>query len=539
MPPKLQVNALSRALVRTPLPTPVPQRRQLHLASASSSAGPSGPSSSRPLARRRSEPTLQKRAFHATNVTGASQKDPYDVLGVARDAKTADIKKAYYALAKKWHPDSSKEENAAEKFHEIQSAYDILSDDKKRKAYDMYGTTGDSESDFGPGAGGFGGFQDFGGFGGGRGGQASDLFEQLFGGAFGRGQTGGFSGGGPFAGGAGFRQRPVRGDDLETTVNIDFIQACEGTAKQVTVTPVVECKPCHGSGLKPGEKKATCAQCRGTGQQAFQVQGMFMASTCRACNGSGSTIPRSARCDSCDGVGRVKERTTIDVDIPAGIEDGMKIKVPGAGDAPLSSTGPNGDLFVRVNVKPSSVFRRQGTNIFHDAKVPLTTALLGGKVRIPTLEGDVDVKIREGTQYGQEAVLKGRGVKSLYGRKGERGDLVVTWKVQIPRGLTAKQKKILQEFADDLDGKSAGSTNSNNGNGATGSGRNSADTKTNNRTDRVWDTEDVGRGPQGQGGVADKVAGALGSAVGWAERLLHRNKENSFEDQDKKDGGKK
>ena len=162
-------------------------------------------------------------------------------------------------------------------------------------------------------------------------------------------------------------------------------------------------------------------------------------------------------------------------------------------------------------------------------------------MRIPTLEGDVDVKIREGTQYGQEAVLKGRGVKSLYGRKGERGDLVVTWKVQIPRGLTAKQKKILQEFADDLDGKSAASTNSNNGNGATGSGRNSADTKTNNRTDRVWDTEDVSRGSHsgGQGGVADKVAGALGSAVGWAERLLHRNKENSFEDQDKKDGGKK
>lgn len=412
----------------------------------------------------------------------------------------------------------------------------------------MYGTAGD-EGDFGPGAGGFGGFQDFGGFGGGRGGAASDLFEQLFGGAFGRGQTGGFSGGGPFAGGAGFRQRPVRGDDLETTVSIDFVAACEGTKKSVTVTPVVECKPCHGSGLKAGEKRSTCQQCRGTGQQAFQVQGMFMASTCPACNGSGSTIPRSARCESCDGVGRVKERTTVDVDIPAGIEDGMKIKVPGAGDAPLSANGPSGDLFVRINVKPSSVFRRQGTNLFHDAKVPLTTALLGGKVRIPTLEGDVDVKIREGTQYGQEAVLKGRGVKSLYGRKGERGDLVVTWKVQIPRGLTQKQKAILQQFADELEGKTTSASASSTANGTGPVGGTSADTKnktTNNRTDRVWDTEEstpdsgsASTTSSGHGGVADKVAGALGSAVGWAERLLHRNKENSFEDQNKKDGGKK
>lgn len=413
----------------------------------------------------------------------------------------------------------------------------------------MYGTTGDGEGDFGPGAGGFGGFQDFGGFGGGRGGQASDLFEQLFGGAFGRGQSGGFGGGGPFAGGGGFRQRAVRGDDLETTVSVDFAAACEGTSASVTVTPVVECKPCHGSGLKAGEKKAACAQCRGTGQQAFQVQGMFMASPCAACNGSGTVIPRASRCGSCDGVGRVKERRTVAVDVPAGIEDGMKIKVPGAGDAPLAASGPSGDLFVRVVVKPSPLFRRQGTNLYHDARVPLTTALLGGKVRIPTLEGDVDVRIREGTQYGQEAVLKGRGVRSLYGRKGERGDLVVTWKVHIPRGLTPRQKALLQEFADDLDGK----TDSSKGTG-TGAPRGaSADTKNsttsnnnNNRTDRVFDTDDRASASAsadadaGAGaGVADKVAGALGSAVGWAERLLHRNKdkENSFEDQDRKDGG--
>lgn len=157
-----------------------------------------------------------------------------------------------------------------------------------------------------------------------------------------------------------------------------------------------------------------------------------MASTCTTCGGAGSTIPRNARCGTCDGVGRVKERKEVEVDIPEGIEDGMKIKVPNSGDMPLSSSGPPGDLLVRVNVKPSTVFRRQGTNLYHDAKVPLHTALLGGRIRIPTLEGDVEVRVREGTQNGEEAVLKGRGLKSVFGRK-DRGDLVVSWKLQIPR----------------------------------------------------------------------------------------------------------
>lgn len=144
-------------------------------------------------------------------------------------------------------------------------------------------------------------------------------------------------------------------------------------------------------------------------------------------------IPRSARCGECDGLGRLKEKQEIEVDIPAGIEDGMKVKLPGKGDMPLGASGPAGDLFVRVNVRSSPVFRRQGTNIYHEAKVPLHTAMLGGKVRIPTLEGDVEVRVREGTQNGEEAVLKGRGVKSLMGLSRERGDLVVGWKVQIPR----------------------------------------------------------------------------------------------------------
>jgi molecular chaperone DnaJ len=168
---------------------------------------------------------------------------------------------------------------------------------------------------------------------------------------------------------------------------------------------------------------------------------MFMASTCQACGGAGSTIPRSARCGECDGVGRVKERKVVDVQIPEGVEDGMRVKLPGSGDAPLSANGPPGDLYVRVSVKPSTVFRRQGTTLYHDAKVPLHTALLGGRVRIPTLEGDVEVRVREGTQNGEEAVLKGRGIKSVYGhRGGERGDLVVGWKIQIPRYVQVLSK---------------------------------------------------------------------------------------------------
>jgi molecular chaperone DnaJ len=222
------------------------------------------------------------------------------------------------------------------------------------------------------------------------------------------------------------------------------------------------------------------------------------------------------------------------VDIPAGIEDGMKIKIPGAGDAPLSAQGPAGDLYVRVSVKPSTVFRRQGTNIYHDAKVPLQTALLGGRVRIPTLEGEVDVRVREGTQNAEEAVLKGRGVKSLYGRKGERGDLVVSWKVQIPRSLTKRQRKIIQAYADDVEGRTPDIafldenptppppppphpdkfSDSAPRRGSGSSAKKAPETK-------PEDVPFVDPTPTHEG-VGDKVAHAIGGAIGWAERLFGR-----------------
>lgn len=385
------------------------------------------------------------------------------------------------------------------------------------------------------GGGGFGGFQDFGSaFGGARGGNASDLFEQLFGGAFGGAGQNPFGGGGSSFGGAGPRARHVRGDDLETTVTLSFTDACAGTKRKVTITPVVDCKPCSGSGLKPGEKKATCSTCRGTGQQAFQVQGMFMSSTCPTCHGTGTLIPRSSRCGECDGIGRVKEKREVEVDIPAGIEDGMKIKMPNEGDAPITGAGPSGDLYVRINVRPSPVFRRQGTNIYHDAKVPLQTALLGGRVRIPTLEGEVDVRVREGTQNGEEAVLKGRGVKSLYGRKSERGDLVVSWKIQIPRSLTSRQRKIIQAFADDVEGRTpdlefgTGPSSPKSSPNSSPSPPPAADAP---HPDKMGDSRpyvdpSARAGQEGHDcandNVIDKAAHAIGGAIGWAERMWGR-----------------
>ncbi|CAE6432467.1 unnamed protein product [Rhizoctonia solani] len=343
-----------------------------------------------------------------SRLASAAPKDPYQVLGVKKDATPADIKKAYFALARKYHPDTNKDTSAKDKFIDIQSAYEILGDTEKRAAYDQYGSASQQQG-FDPnafagargpfGGGGFGGFQDFGGaFGAGTGRSQADIFETLFGSAFGgvRGNRR-----------AGF-QESIRGDDIEASVGIEFLEACHGTSRTISVTPVVDCKPCSGSGLKPGAKRSTCGSCRGTGTRTFVIQS---------------------------------------------IEDGMSVRVGGAGDAPTSGTGSPGDLLVRINVAPSKVFRRQGVNIHHDARIPLHTALLGGKVRVPTLDGEVEVRVPGGTQQGQECVLKGRGVPALYG--GEKGDLFVSFAIQIPRTLTQRQREILQQYADDVEGRSS------------------------------------------------------------------------------------
>ncbi|KAL5635944.1 hypothetical protein ACGC1H_004669 [Rhizoctonia solani] len=408
----------------------------------------------KPVASARPSDVNTRRVFHSSRLVSAAQKDPYQVLGVKKDSTAADIKKAYFALARKYHPDTNKDSSAKDKFLDIQNAYEILGDTEKRAAYDQYGSASQQQG-FDPnaftggrgpfGGGGFGGFQDFGGaFGAGSGRSQADIFETLFGSAF---------GGGRGNRRAGF-QELVRGNDIESSVGIEFLEACHGTSRTINVTPVVDCKPCSGSGLKPGAKRSTCGSCRGTGTRTFVIQSGFqMASTCTECGGTGTAVPPGGECGDCGGMGKVRVRKTVKVDIPAGIEDGMSVRVSGAGDAPTSGTGNPGDLLVRINVAPSKVFRRQGVNIHHDARIPLHTALLGGKVRVPTLDGEVEVRVPGGTQQGQECVLKGRGVSALYG--GEKGDLFVSFTIQIPRTLTERQRQILQQYADDVEGRSS------------------------------------------------------------------------------------
>ncbi|KAJ7042591.1 DnaJ protein [Mycena alexandri] len=378
----------------------------------------------------------QKRAIH-TSAPLRAEKDPYRVLGVEKDATAAQIKKAYFALARKYHPDTSTDKSAQDKFVEIQSAYDILKDDSKRQMYDQYGASS-QEAGFDPNAfSGFGGNGNFSGFGGFPFGQGSDIFSELF-----QGMGGG-------------RAQASRGGDLEVSIRLTFLEACKGTSRKVNITPVVECTPCSGSGLKPGAKRSTCSACKGSGTRTFVIDSGFqMASTCNACSGTGSTVPRSSECSHCGGVGKVRTKTQVQVDIVPGVEDGMTLRVPRRGDAPISGKGGPGDLLVRINVTSSKDFSRQGNNLYHKTRIPMHVALLGGKVRVPTLDGDVDVRVPMGTQQDEEMVLKGRGVP--HPRGGESGDLFVAFSVQLPRSLTNRQRELLQLYADDIEGRSPG-----------------------------------------------------------------------------------
>ncbi|GAC93143.1 chaperone regulator [Pseudozyma hubeiensis SY62] len=398
------------------------------------------------------------RSFTASASRSASPKDPYSVLGVKKDADVKDIKRAYYGLAKKYHPDTNKDKDSKERFVEIQNAYDLLSDDKKRAAYDQYGTT-DGQPGFDPfggggsspfGAGGFGGFQDFGGFS--NSGDAGSIFESLFGAFGGGGRPGGQRG--PGFGGAGFAGE-ARGEDLETTVNLSFEEACKGSKRKVVINPIERCGTCTGSGLKPGAKKSTCATCGGTGTRTFVIQSGFqMATTCPSCGGAGSKVAPGDSCNTCDGVGRVRGRKEVEIDLPAGVDDGFRIRKDGFGDVPISGAGTPGSLYVRIHVAPSRIWRRQGSTLFYPATIPVHTAILGGKVRVPTLDGPVEVRVPAGTQVGEEMMLPGRGVPSPT-RRGQKGDLIVQFEVSMPRSLTKRQREILQQYADEVEGRSS------------------------------------------------------------------------------------
>ncbi|KAH9835813.1 DnaJ protein [Rhodofomes roseus] len=388
----------------------------------------------------------KQRAFHASSARLAP-KDPYQVLGVSKNANPAEIKKVYFSLARKYHPDTNPDKNAQEKFVEIQEAYDILKDEKKRADYDKYGAAsqqpGFDSNAFANATGGFGDFSQFGGFRGSssRGpGGLGDLFEQLFN-----------ASGGSFAGGRA-AAHDMQGNDITASVGVTFMEACKGATRHIEITPVVNCTSCSGTGLKSGAKRSRCTTCGGTGEQSYVVSnGFHMSTTCSQCHGTGTTVPRGSQCGTCAGVGQVRMKKTVKVDVPAGVDDGMTIRVPSAGDAPVSGKGRAGDLLVRVRVSPSKVFQRQGANLHHEARIPLHTALLGGRVRVPTLDGDVDVRVPSGTQYGEEMVLKGRGVSSVF--SGPKGDLFVRFAIQLPRSLTPRQREILQLYADEAEGR--------------------------------------------------------------------------------------
>ncbi|SAM05909.1 hypothetical protein [Absidia glauca] len=375
----------------------------------------------------------QKRCFHASGVS-MSKKDPYDVLGVQKSSSQGEIKKAYYALAKKYHPDTNKEKDAREKFVQIQEAYEILSDEQKRQQYDQFGHGFEGGGPGGPG--GFHGAHP-GGF------DPNDIFSQFFGGGF-RGGAGGFGGGG---GGDPFRD--VAGDDLQTPLTLSFMEAVKGVSKSVQVNRVTNCATCHGSGLKAGKQKSTCGVCQGSGVQTIAMGGFHMQTTCQACGGAGSSIPSGSGCSPCGGVGKVRERKTVQVHVPPGVDHNSRIRVTGEGDAPLKGQGPNGDLFVSLNVIPSKIFRRSNYDILLDAKIPFHKALLGGKIRIPTVDGDVELRVPSGSQPGDNIAMRGRGIQRL--RSTAHGDQIVTLKIELPRSLRGEARDIIEKYASLVD----------------------------------------------------------------------------------------
>ncbi|HXK59724.1 MAG TPA: molecular chaperone DnaJ [Acidobacteriota bacterium] len=359
-------------------------------------------------------------------------RDYYEVLGVKRNASEGEIKKAYRRLARKYHPDVNPgDKHAEERFKEIQEAYNVLSDPEKRKTYDRYGfyREGQSGPEAGPGAG-FPGF-DFDFFGGGEasGGRSfSDIFSELFGGRRTRSE--------PRAGTA------EPGRDLEYHVTISFMQAIKGTEVPINVTHREACARCGGSGSVSGSRTVSCPTCGGRGQIQQAHGPMRFSVTCSRCRGSGRI--RVGDCPVCNGSGAVQKAESITVRIPAGVNNGSRVRVPGKGDAGEYG-GPPGDLYLVIHVQPHHFFEREGNDIICRVPLTVTEAALGAKIEVPTLEGKASMKIPAGTQSGQKFRLRGRGAPSLKG--GGRGDQIVEVRVVLPKIRDERSKEILREFA--------------------------------------------------------------------------------------------
>ena len=347
-----------------------------------------------------------------------AKRDYYEVLGVSKSASADEIKKAYRRLAMKYHPDRNKDagEDAEKKFKEAKEAYEVLKDDDKRSTYDRFGHDG---LKMGAG-GGHGGFSAE-GFG--------DIFGDVFGDIFGGGRRGG--------GG----QQVFRGADLGYELQLDLETAVAGDSVTIDVPTQVSCDTCGGSGAKKGTQPVSCSTCGGVGQVRMQ-QGFFsIQQTCPACKGVGTTI--ADPCEDCHGRGRVRKTRTLSVKVPAGVDDGDRIRLSGEGEAGRNG-GPPGDLYVEIRVKPHKIFEREGANLSCEVPVSFGTATLGGEVELPTLDGTVSLKVPAGTQSGKTFRLRGKGVTTV--RDPRQGDLFAQVSVETPVNLTSEQKELLEKF---------------------------------------------------------------------------------------------
>ncbi len=365
----------------------------------------------------------------------ANKRDYYEVLGVDKNADESTIKKAYYKMAKKYHPDTNPGDKVAEeKFKEANEAYEVLSDATKKAKYDQFGHAAFDPS-MGGGDGGFGGF---GGFSGGFSdfGDLGDILGSMFGGGF---------------GGSTSRRRngPVQGDDIATSISIDFLEAIFGVKKDVSYTRVCHCNDCKGTGASEGSSGVeTCSVCGGRGQvsRVQRMGGMSFQSTapCETCRGTGKIIKNP--CSKCHGSGMTRENKRLTVSIPAGIDNGERIALRGQGNEGRNG-GPAGDLIITVAVRPHSIFERDGYNVYCEVPLTVAEATLGAEIDVPTLEGNIKHTIPEGTQPGTKFTMRGKGVPYVNGN-GRRGDLVFRTVVEIPRGLNEKQKNAMKAFAE-------------------------------------------------------------------------------------------
>jgi molecular chaperone DnaJ len=343
-----------------------------------------------------------------------AKRDLYEVLGINRDASEEDIKKAYRKLAMKWHPDRNPDNPRAEEhFKEAKQAYEILSDAQKRGAYDQFGHAGVEQQ---PGMGAGAGAAGFG-----------DIFSDIFGEIFGGARAG--------------RSTVFRGADLRYNLEIALEQAARGFDTRIRVPTMSACGTCGGSGARPGTQPQTCATCRGAGQVRISQGPFSIAQTCPRCHGSGKVIPNP--CPACQGSGRVRMQKTLSVKIPAGVDEGDRVRLGSEGE-PGVNGGPPGDLYVQVHIKPHPVFQRDHDDLHCEMPVSFATAALGGEIEIPTLDGSARIRVPAETQSGKIFRLRGKGIRGV--RSHAPGDLFCHVTVETPVDLTARQRELLQEF---------------------------------------------------------------------------------------------